>query len=89
VIYWATPDRPEGTVQFLKRVSVGRVAGAVTNALGGISPFVVTRSWDTTGTGKLIVAGFVGLPAIATFLPEKLNETYSQQMARLEHAGGG
>ena len=27
VIYWATPDRPEGTVQFLKRVSVGRVAG--------------------------------------------------------------
>ena len=88
VIYWARPDRPEGTVQFLKRVSVGWVAGAVTNALGGMSPFDPSGTWDAAGIGRLIVAGFVGLSAIATFLPDKLNETYRRQMTRLEHAGG-
>ncbi len=88
VIYWATPDRPEGTIQFLKRISVGWVAGAVTNALGGVSPFDSNGAWDAAGIGRLIVAGFVGLSAIATFLPEKLNETYRKQIAKMERPGG-
>jgi len=64
------------------------VAGAVTNALGGVSPFDSNGAWDAAGIGRLIVAGFVGLSAIATFLPEKLNETYRKQIAKMERPGG-
>jgi len=67
----------------------GWVAGAMTSALGGISPFVASGTRDAAGVGRLIVAGLVGLSAIATFLPDKLNETYRKRMTRLEHAGGG
>lgn len=79
IIYWATPKRPQGPIEFLKRVAVGGVAGAVANVFGGISPFDEIGAWDTTGVSKLIIAGSVGLAAIASFLPKRLNEN-----ARLE-----
>ncbi|HYM40658.1 MAG TPA: hypothetical protein VEY12_11065 [Thermoplasmata archaeon] len=73
VIYWATPNRPEGALAFLKRVSVGFAAAAVTSAFAGVSPFDAGGAWDTVSIGKLIAAGFVGLAGIASFLPEHLN----------------
>ncbi|MCK5291244.1 MAG: hypothetical protein KAR39_04400 [Thermoplasmata archaeon] len=84
IIYWATPKRPKGLTEFLKRVSVGGVAGAVMNVFGGISAFDEAGAWDTEGVSKLIVAGFVGLSAIAAFLPNRLNENARREAVEKE-----
>ena len=80
IIYWAVPKQPSGTTEFLKRFSVGAAVGAITNVLGGVAPFDAAGNWDSTGVGKLIAAGLVGLSAVATYLPTKLNENYREKL---------
>ena len=87
-VYWATPKIPAGVKQFFQRVGTGWVVGALSNALGGVSPFTAAGEWDPSSVGKLILAGFVGLSAVASFLPKQLNENLRPMFEASTHAEG-
>lgn len=87
-VYWAIPTRPKGLVNFVKRIGVGFVSGAIAYALGGVMPFNAAGAWAVDNVSKLIAGGFIGLSSIATFLPDSLDENRRKLKEELDRLKG-